>query len=239
MNTSQMDSPAAGSKKERRTENIVPLPINTIISNKEEVFLHEDRPVNMVTIVGIVRSVEVSSTKVSYVIDDHTATINVIKYADGDNDEAPIDTLAEGAYAKVFGPVRTQQGVKHIQGYVVRQVEDMNMITSHLLDVIHHSLKLKQFNNSTSAVGNASAILPNSSIMQPTSARAGLGPDKDLVYATIKSSNAEEGMNKNTIKSVLQGQLKPDRIEKILEELSSDGIVYTTHDEDHFQVIDS
>ena len=39
----------------------------------------------MVSIVGIVRQVEVTSTKISYIIDDFTDKIDVIKYADGEN----------------------------------------------------------------------------------------------------------------------------------------------------------
>ena len=47
-------------------------------------------------------------------------------------------------YCQVFGSVRTQAGKKYIMIFRILPVEDPNVITTHILEVIHTPLKLQQ-----------------------------------------------------------------------------------------------
>ncbi|KAF2345749.1 Nucleic acid-binding OB-fold [Trinorchestia longiramus] len=80
--TAQFGSPAA--KKERRSQNIIATTVKCILDCQEESFTIEGTEVNMVCLVGIIRSVDISSTKISYTLDDHTGVIDVLRYPEGD-----------------------------------------------------------------------------------------------------------------------------------------------------------
>lgn len=238
----QFNSPGAGAKKERRNQNLIATSIKTILDCQEDPFMIEDLEVHMVVIVGIVRSVEITSTKISYSIDDHTGIIDVLRYPDGDSDDnSQPDALAEGVYARVYGPVRSHQEKKHIIGFKVAQVEDPNMVTTHLLEVLHQKMKIKKLMEADQgAAGGVGSVLPNSSLRSgPEVPGKTGGSDRDMVYAAIKSSTSDVGMSKTMMITVLRGKLSAEKIEKVVEELAAEGAIYTTHDDDHFMVIES
>uniref|UniRef100_A0A2P2HYU7 Replication protein A 32 kDa subunit-A-like n=1 Tax=Hirondellea gigas TaxID=1518452 RepID=A0A2P2HYU7_9CRUS len=238
----QFNTPNAA-KRERRIQNIMSTSIRDILECNDESYTIEGMEVNMVVLVGIVRSVEISATKISYGIDDHTGIIDVLRYPDGDVDEnVTPDALAEGVYARVYGPVRRHQDKRHVIGFKVEQIENPNLVTSHILEVIHQRLKVKQLENTQGGGGGgAGAVLQNSTLQNIPNVAAGssLGPEKDMLFAAIRSTTSEAGISKAELKSLLAGKLNADKIERLVDELSSEGIIYTTHDDDHFLAIES
>ncbi|KAF2357856.1 Replication protein A C-terminal [Trinorchestia longiramus] len=237
--TAQFGSPAA--KKERRSQNIIATTVKCILDCQEESFTIEGMEVNMVCLVGIIRSVDISSTKISYTLDDHTGVIDVLRYPEGDAEETnENDALAEGVYARVFGPVRSLQEKRHILGFRVVQVDDPNMITTHVLEVIQQQLMLKKLKSSGAGEGSG-PVLANSSLLSGPSVPGGSGnSDKDLVYRVIvQGSSSESGISKAAVKASLQRKLAADKIDRLMEELASDGSIYTTVDDEHFMAIES
>lgn len=92
-------------------------------------------------LVGILRDYEVQSTKATYRIEDHTGEIKAIWWLENDTDNAPnLPPVKEGNYVQVFGSLRNQEGEKLIMVLKMFPVEDCNIITNHLLQVIHARL---------------------------------------------------------------------------------------------------
>lgn len=92
-------------------------------------------------IVGIVRDYEVQSTKATYTIEDHTGQIKAIWWLENDVDSAPnLPPVKEGNYVQVFGSLRNQEGSKNLMVLRMFLISDANVITNHLLQVIHTRL---------------------------------------------------------------------------------------------------
>lgn len=106
------------------------------------------------TIVGILKQVEIQSTKAVYKIEDHTGDITAILWLDNDSDsEATLPTVQEGNYVQVFGSIRMQDGEKVVMILRMFPVDDCNIITTHLLEVVHTRLAAEKMSQTT--VSNA------------------------------------------------------------------------------------
>jgi len=92
-----------------------------------------------VCVVGIVRVIDIKSTKINYQVEDSTGMIDVTKWASSDDDsDQPADPdVRENTYVKVMGTVKDFQGKRSIGAYHVSKLEDPNEITMHLLDAIY------------------------------------------------------------------------------------------------------
>lgn len=89
----------------------------------------------MICIVGLVNDVEHSSTKITYNIMDDTGSITTHLWID-DGDQITTDTIPIGKYARVYGSVRRQQDEKVIMIYKIEELESLNEITTHNLEVL-------------------------------------------------------------------------------------------------------
>lgn len=89
----------------------------------------------MVCIVGLVNDVDHSSTKITYNITDDTDTITAHLWID-DGDHIPTDNIAIGKYARVYGSVRRQGEGKAMMIYKIEELESLNEITTHNLEVL-------------------------------------------------------------------------------------------------------
>lgn len=101
-------------------------------------------------LVGILRDYEVQSTKATYRIEDHTGEIKAIWWLENDSDTVPnLPPVKEGNYVQVFGSIRNQEGDKMIMVLKMFPVEDCNLVTNHLLQVIHVRLGYEAMSQST------------------------------------------------------------------------------------------
>lgn len=101
-------------------------------------------------IVGILRDYEVQSTKATYNIEDHTGTIKAVWWLEHDGDSTPnLPAVKEGSYVQVFGSLRNQESGKILMVLRMFLVEDANVITNHMLQVIHARLALEAMSKSS------------------------------------------------------------------------------------------
>lgn len=103
-----------------------------------------------VHLVGILRDYEVQSTKATYRIEDHTGEIKAIWWLESDTDSVPnLPLVKEGNYVQVFGSIRNKEEGKMVMVLKMFPVEDCNILTNHLLQVVHARLSYEAMNKST------------------------------------------------------------------------------------------
>lgn len=101
-------------------------------------------------LVGVLKDYEIQSTKATYKIEDHTGVIKAIWWLENDSDNVPnLPPVKEGNYVQVFGSLRNQDGEKFVMVLRMFLVEDCNVITSHLLQVIHTRLAAEKLSKTS------------------------------------------------------------------------------------------
>lgn len=113
----------------------------------------------MVTIVGIVRSIERLANKMTFIIEDHTGQIETFLWLQG-SDENDINmkmpSLVLNAYARVFGLVRNQGDTKVIMIFKIEPLSSLNELTTHLLEVLNVRFMAEEFAKNVSSGGSES-----------------------------------------------------------------------------------
>ncbi|KAJ0066500.1 hypothetical protein NL108_013974, partial [Boleophthalmus pectinirostris] len=128
-----------------RATQIIPCTVSQLMSasQADEAFKVGDVEVAQVTIVGIIRSTDKSMTNIQYKVDDMTgAPMDVKQWVDTEDPSVDNTVLPPGTYVKVSGNLRSFQNHRSVVAFSVRPLEDMNEITSHMLEVVHAHMAL-------------------------------------------------------------------------------------------------
>ncbi|KAK9510380.1 hypothetical protein O3M35_005179 [Rhynocoris fuscipes] len=236
-------SPAPGSSgKGSKLRALAPVSIKQILDCSEDGLKIKDIDVQVVKVVGIIKSVEKSTIKVTYVIEDATGEIQGISYLESDT-EAP-EPVTEDTYCIMIGSVRSQSGTKHIMIFNIFPVTDFNEIIDHYLSVIHHPLKAETMDNSNlnepmlikqemmSSYGTADTKTTNMNYYD-------MDPKYRKVYEIVLRSESESGISVDEIISCIGGKMPRDQIRNALEHLVGEGHIFTTIDESHYKSTES
>ncbi|KAB7505810.1 Replication protein A subunit [Armadillidium nasatum] len=252
-----MNSPGQGTpqvKRERRTQNVVPVTIKMINDIQGENLVIGETEVSMVVIVGLIRSVDVSSTKTTYVLEDSTGEIEGVQWetSDSEFDQDRNSSLMEMTYCKVIGSLRTQREKKHIMIFNIVPVIDLNRITTHLLEVLHTSAKIQEIQKKKmNGAGPANPNFNNSfsqQVTQPfqgnvgnmsTDNSHGLSGNQKLIYQIIKLNTDESGIHKQAIYDSTSAKVNRQTVDKVLDDLTSEGLIFTSIDDFHFKTADT
>ncbi|XP_069678451.1 replication protein A 32 kDa subunit [Periplaneta americana] len=243
---SQFASPAEKQDKPaRRVQNTVPVTIRQILESSEDGLKIGGMDVHMFTVVALVRRVEVTSTKVSYLLDDCTGGITGVFWlesVDGD-DQQCIPPIVENTYCRVYGSVRSNQGKRHVFIFRIMSLTTLDDLTRHILEVMHCNLKIQKMGNervketsySADTTNLSNSFMSTSSINQP----GGFSPQQTLVYNAILKSSSDIGAHRDDVVKTFAGKLSPKEIATILDFLCNEGHIYTTIDDDHFRCTDN
>lgn len=109
----------------------------------------------MVSIVGIVRNVEHSSTKITITIEDHSGQIDAHLWLE-DGDVGNMPSLLLNTYARVFGSIRNQGGTKALMIFKVEPLQSINELTTHLLEVLNARFMAEDFAKMANGGGGGS-----------------------------------------------------------------------------------
>lgn len=255
----QFASPAGQEqKKARHSQNLVPVAIKNILDFEGESMQIVGMDVHMVVIVGVIRAVDVTSTRITYTIDDHSGTIDAVQWLESDqSSEDPARTsLMEMTYCRVSGAIRFQMGKRNLIVFRILPLTDLNLITTHLLEVMHSVLKLQQLHTLQEAKADvkpaASGIMSNSlvgtagldgmgggtSVGGGFAGMQGLTGQQRTVYQVIHQCIDEAGVARDAIYASLKGNVNRPQVDDVLDFLSSEGHIYSTIDDDHFKSTD-
>jgi len=241
----------------RRAQNIVPATIKQIMDSDGDGYKIEDIEAHIITIVGLIRSVEQTTTKISYQIDDGTGLMEGVVYVGSDGDASTTATavpqviMLEGTYGRVVGALRKNKDTKYITIFKSMPITDMNEVTCHMMEVAMLPKKLKKMLDEEEAAtgfgggGMLEGALPNSMIASTsifsTTSRSGMSPCQEACSRILQGAPTEnqEGVNKDYIYEQVKGRFTSVQVNDALDFLVQEGHAYTTVDENHFKGIEN
>lgn len=160
----------------------------------------------MVTMVAIVRGIETSSTKITYNLEDFTGRIDAHYWLEEGTTLNNPDVM-EGAYARVYGTVKTTGGKKTVMIFKLHAVNDPNEVNTHILEVLTARYKAEEYakHGGSAPVGEGSG-LADFSLNKNTDAeggdiasRLGLDGKHSAVFNAIHAEASEEGMRRDRL----------------------------------------
>ncbi|XP_029306709.1 replication protein A 32 kDa subunit [Cottoperca gobio] len=242
-----------GEKKGRtRATQIIPCTVSQLMSasQDDEAFKVGDVEVSQVTIVGIIRSTDKSMTNIQYKVDDMTgAPMDVKQWVDTEDPSVDSTVLPPGTYVKVSGNMRSFQNHRSVVAFSVRPLEDMNEITSHMLEVVQAHLILSKPQTQPGVGGGvnskvASLSRPDTGSTGGSYAGAndmttnGLSANQNQVLSLIRGCPEPQGISIQDLKQRLNS-ISMIVIKQAVEFLSNEGHIFSTIDEDHYKSTDS
>lgn len=170
----------------------------------------------MITCAAIVRSIETSSTKITYLLEDHTGRIEAHYWLEeGDSLKAP-DVMINN-YAKIYGSVRSQGPKKTIMVFKMLAISDPNEVCTHILEVLNARFKSEEYSKGMAGGGDYGQS-SSKEFGLPTSGSAsmasnmGLNPKQMAVFEAIKNHVSEEGISRQELRKkfshIMEAELK-------------------------------
>ncbi|XP_014663611.1 PREDICTED: replication protein A 32 kDa subunit-like [Priapulus caudatus] len=117
--------------------------------------------VHQVTIVGLVRSVKEQTTNITYELDDMSGPpLEVKHWLDNSGNAASDQTkpIVEYTYVRVHGNIRNFQGKKTVVAFRITELDDLNELTSHILEVCHNHLHHSVHKGKPGSMGEPAAV---------------------------------------------------------------------------------
>ncbi|XP_030376741.1 replication protein A 32 kDa subunit-B [Scaptodrosophila lebanonensis] len=227
-----------GAASEPKSEGVASVLIRQVNESPDSNFSMFGQTFGMVCIVGILRDIETSSTKITYLVEDHTGRINVhLWLEEGDALKAP--DLMVNNYMKIFGTVRGQGGQKTIMAFSLTPVTDANELSTHLLEALLMRYKIEEFKakddggmGMSSGVGGMGMGVSRMET-DGDAAVSGLDDKQQAVYQAIKKNVSNEGISRRELKSKFS-HISDTQLNEILEFMISEGHIYSSIDPDHF-----
>lgn len=136
-------------ERQQVRSSLTPVTIKQILDATQESpddeFKVNNVSLNMVSFIGILRKVEVSSASVTLIIEDGTGSIEVRRWIDAAISTAAADgELYDGylhKYVFVGASVKEFNGKKNLQNATIYPIKDHNQLLYHNLSAIAHHLK--------------------------------------------------------------------------------------------------
>uniref|UniRef100_A0A8D3BET0 Replication protein A 32 kDa subunit-like n=1 Tax=Scophthalmus maximus TaxID=52904 RepID=A0A8D3BET0_SCOMX len=124
---------------------ILPCTVSQLLSASQVdkgAFAIGDLELNQVSVVGVVRECSPLATSVRYSVDDMTGPPLNVKQWVNTEDGAIVAVASPGSYVKVTGNPRNIRGQRYLMAMNIRCIEDLNEITSHMLEVVQAHMQL-------------------------------------------------------------------------------------------------
>lgn len=198
----------------------------------------------MITTVALVRSIDHSSTKITYTLEDVTGRINAHLWVE-EGDTPQTAGIMINTYARVIGAVRQQNDTKSVLIYKIQPVKSINEVNTHYLEVVNARYQAEEYHRGagmdTAAGGVAKMEIDNGgfgdALAQGSSTQNGPAKGKDTaIFNAIQKSgetHPETGLSKQELLRIFP-HIPEGEMTNILEKLAADGHTYSTIDSDHF-----
>lgn len=211
-------------------------------------FSIDGHPITQVTIVGQVRAVNPQPTNITYQIDDGTGTIDVKKWVDADKVEDSNPQYQPDQYVRVWGRLKSFNQKRHVGAHFIRAVEDFNEVNYHALEATYvHLYYTKgplggegggQQQGGDGNAGAGDSMFVDSTGNGETNAKLGAcGPNARKTYNFLSNAaGGNEGVHLNLITNGTG--LSTRDVLGAADELLSQGLVYTTVDDETWAILD-
>lgn len=157
----------------------------------------------MASIVGIVRAMEHSSTKITFTLEDYTGQIDAHLWLE-EGDMANTPSILLNTYARVHGAVRNQGGTKTLMIFKIEPLATINELTTHLLEVLNARYMADDFAKGNGSTGGTNAMPSytapsNDYNSNNTGTDAGtdngLNPKQRLIFDAVRNHKSEQGIS--------------------------------------------
>lgn len=126
-------------------QGVVPLVIKQILDAPEDGIKLYGLHFGSLIMMGIVRNIEHSSTKITYKLEDHSGQIDAYLWLEEEARKQKIPQINLNSYLRVHGSVRVSSGVKSVMIFNMAQVKSANEVTTHLLEVLTARYKAEKY----------------------------------------------------------------------------------------------
>lgn len=242
--TSKTDSPGTGKKQgggTKRAQSVTPVVICMIKKCMQDEFTMWSYPTSILKLVCIVRKFDVTSTTVTYGLEDHTGRINAVLWLEHDSSSSPnIPVDKENIYVKVFGTLRNKGGEKLIMILKIAPIDQLNELTCHLYEVVH--IRVMTEKKSMGLLKSGKTANPSAALAKPKAEISGVAAEEEdmtpiqrEVYRFMKLVKSSVGISRNDIIQNFPSHPKKD-VDGAVQFLVSEGHIFSTIDHDHFQL---
>jgi replication factor A2 len=198
--------------------------------------LIDGHEIQNITFVGTILSLDEQQSHVTYLVDDGSGQMSVKKWhsSDGGDIANQIEqerraSLRENLYVRVYGHVTMYQGTRTLVASSISLVQDFNEITHHLLEV------MKQHSYHTQMSGNSfGSNFGGVSYGLSSTADDGMSKIKQEVMEVFNRFDGVSGVSIATVVSNLS-KYSESVIRNTISELASDGMLYTSIDDEHYR----
>ncbi|THU87265.1 replication protein A subunit RPA32, partial [Dendrothele bispora CBS 962.96] len=208
--------------------------------------------IGQVTIVGQVVTINRQATNCQYSIEDGTASIEARHWMETNSDDnAKWGHIEENTYVRVTGNLKAFSNRRYINAISIRPIDDPHELYFHLLECIYVTMMLKH-GSPTGLGDNAQAgqnANMNSSVSAYTAQPSGRS-DANPEYARLpplqrqiieiilqRPERHDEGVHITTIVKALDGpKAEANNISDAIDHLMDAGHIFTTSDDQHYQV---
>lgn len=214
------------------------------MSDSQGLQLPDGRNLYHVKFVAAVRSVDDNSTHVMYQLEDGTGGLMDVKqWVDDGQDCSAVTELRqlcnrEHVYLKIVGTLKDYDGRKMVLADAIRPLSTANEISHHFLEVVYQG-EMHKKGGDMKMGGAAVHGFAGTPIMNRGAPLASGGNDGDsaLRQAVIRGFTGDEnGVSVFTVVNELRGQYTEEMIRKEITYLQSEGRLYSTIDEEHYNV---
>jgi len=145
-----------------------------------------------------------------------------------------VDFIQNNTYVRVIGSIKGFQGRKSVVAHRITPLTDHNELTHHILETIYISktnpnqIQNVGVNNNNNNMGNSSHKLSN------INNGDGIIAQVTTAIKIISESKGASGASVQDIASALKKQ--HSEIKQVCDSLMMEGYIYTTTDDDHFNV---
>jgi len=228
----------SGVVNESKPEGIVPMVIQQIHDCPESGLRLYDMVFGTVQVVAIVRGIEHSSTKITYVLEDHTGRIEAHTWLEEGDQTDKTPHIVVNTYAKLFGSVRNQGGTKTLIIFKIEPVTSPNVVTTHLLEVLNTRFSAEQYatKKKSEVDGDFRMETDRSQNGYNRVEQHPLGlQGKDLaIYQAIQNNRSEAGISFDELRQKFS-HIPQTELRNVVENMTQEGMCYTSVDVDHFK----
>ncbi|WVY90839.1 hypothetical protein V8G54_036353 [Vigna mungo] len=251
--------------KSRETQGLVPVTVKQIseasqTGDEKSNFVINGVDLNNITLVGMAFEKVERNTDVNFVLDDGTGRIKCRRWVNETFDTKEMEEVMNGMYVRVFGHLKSFQGVRQLVAFSVRHIShEFSKFENRLYNPVIGPLEALTVNipsyvpcqsegitsTNPSSVSSLNTPVKNAPIgsQPPTSTPAyaqysvdGLKDCDKLIIDYLQQHSDmsdERGIHVNELSRELK--LPMDRIMLSLKTLGDDGLVYSTIDDYHYK----
>ncbi|XP_058260586.1 replication protein A 32 kDa subunit-A-like [Hemibagrus wyckioides] len=205
---------------------VMPCTVSQLLSSREhrDSFFIRDMELNQVTVVGMIRRTELTLTHIVYSVDDMTGPpLDVKQWQNLEDVNMNHYVIPSGTYVKAVGSLRSFQHHRSMVAFNIRRLDDLNEITSHMLEVIQAHLD---------SDSSSCSMMKTSHASDP--ATVGFTASQRQVYTSIKSCRLAEGISMQRLRNSLK-HLSAYDIRNCLQFLINEGHIFSTIDDYHYK----